>query len=110
MAKLESVTDETFAREVEAREGLVAVDFWAAWCGPCRVTKPMLEELADELAGAVSVLALDTDRNPRTVVRYGVRAMPTLVFFRDGAEVGRLVGAVPKPALRKRFEDALALS
>ena len=106
MSRLEAVTDANFAEEVE-REGVVAVDFWATWCGPCRITKPILETLADDYRGRVRVLTLDTDLNPATTVRLGVRSMPTVVFFRDGVEVARVVGAVPRPMLERRFEEAL---
>lgn len=108
MAKLEEVTDATFAQALERDGAIVAVDFWAPWCGPCRITTPILESLSEEYRGRVRVLALDTDLNPATTARLGVRGMPTLVFFRDAVELARVVGALPKAMLQRRFEEVLA--
>jgi thioredoxin 1 len=98
------VTDATFTSEVEQAESLTVVDFWAEWCGPCRIIAPFLDQIAAERAGAVKVAKLNTDENPRTTARYNVRSMPTLLFFKGGQVVGQIVGAVP----RARIEDAIA--
>ncbi|MDB4948934.1 MAG: thioredoxin [Gemmatimonadetes bacterium] len=97
------VTDETFQQEVEQHAGLAIVDFWATWCGPCRIIAPVLEDLAARYAGRVKVAKLDVDENQRTPSRYSVRASPTLLFFKDGRVVGQIVGAVPA----HRIEAAL---
>ena len=98
------VTDDTFAQDVEQREGVTIVDFWATWCGPCRMIAPMLEQIANERDGQVTVAKLDTDANMKTSVRFNVRSVPTLLFFKDGKPVGQIIGAVPKA----RIEAALA--
>jgi thioredoxin 1 len=98
-----SVTDDSFHAEVLASERPVIVDFWAAWCGPCRVMSPILEELAAERPD-LRVVKVDTDRNQRVAAEYGVLSMPTFILFRDGAEVRRLIGARP----RKRLDAELA--
>ncbi len=98
------LTDATFGTEIEAHRGLAVVDFWAAWCGPCRMIAPMLEQLAVELAGKVKVAKLDVDGFPETAESFGVRAIPTLLVFRDGKLVDRVVGVVPKHELSRRLE------
>ena len=98
------VTDATFQSEVEQAEKLTVVDFWAEWCGPCRMIAPFLDQIAAERAGEVTVAKLNTDENPRTTARYNVRSMPTLLFFKGGQVVGQIIGAVP----RARIEDAIA--
>jgi len=108
MSELHTVTDATFASEVEASAGLVLVDFTATWCGPCRIVRPILEQLEKEYAGRLRIVAVDADENPRTVARYGVRSMPTIAFFRDGVEVDRVVGAVPKRVFQDCIEAQLA--
>ena len=87
------LSDATFAEKI--RSGSFVVDFWAAWCGPCRMIAPILDELAGERAD-VTFAKLNVDENPRTASRFGVQGIPLLVFFKNGAEVGRVVGAVPK--------------
>ncbi len=102
-----AVTDETFGTEVEAHGGVAVVDFWATWCGPCRMIAPVLEQLASEYAGKVKVTKLDVDQNQKTAMRFGVRSIPTLLFFKDGKVVEQVVGAMPKAALQAKFDAAL---
>lgn len=99
-----TVTDATFASEIEGHAGVSVVDLWATWCGPCRMIAPMLEELAGEFAGKVKVAKLDVDANPSTSQRFNVRSIPTLLFFKDGKLVDQVVGALPKAALAERFK------
>ena len=99
-----TVTDATFASEIEGHAGVAVVDLWATWCGPCRMIAPMLEELAGEFAGKVKVAKLDVDSNPAISQRFNVRSIPTLLFFKDGKLVDQVVGALPKPALTERFK------
>jgi thioredoxin len=107
MSRLAEVSDQTIDDVLNEGDAPVAVDFTAAWCGPCRVLTPILERLAGEYAGRLKVVSLDTDANPVAVSRFGVRGMPTIVFFRDGMEVDRSIGAVPEVVLRKRIEGVV---
>src|SRR5690606_25401663 len=94
------VGDQDLERVVADSEVPVLVDFYADWCGPCKMMAPLLDELARERAGEVLVAKLDTDRNPTMAVRFGIRGIPTLIAFQGGREVSREVGAVPKPRLQ----------
>lgn len=104
-----TVTDDTFAEAVEGATGLTIVDFWATWCGPCRMIAPSLEQLAREYEGRATVAKLDVDANPGTTARYGVRSLPSILFFRDGVLVDTIVGAVPKPVIERRIQEHLLL-
>ena len=101
-----NLTSETFNRETS--DGLAVVDFWAAWCGPCRILGPTVEELAGDLGDAAVVGKVDVDAEPELAGRYGVQSIPTVLFLRDGKEVVRSVGAVPKSVLLDHFETAKA--
>lgn len=101
------VKDPDFRREVLEAEGPVLVDFTATWCAPCRAITPALESLAAEYQGRVKVTKLDVDDNQTTAEQYGVRAMPTLLFFKHGKVVGQIVGAVPRARLESAFQQAL---
>lgn len=101
------VNDPDFRREVLEAEGPVLVDFMATWCPPCRVLTPTLESLAAEYQGRVKVTKLNVDDNPATAEQYGVRSMPTLLFFKQGRVVGQLVGAVPRARLESAFQQLL---
>lgn len=101
------VTDATFAAEVEQAKGLVLVDFWAEWCGPCRAIAPILEALAQEYQGRIQVAKLDVDANQRTSMRFNVRSIPTLLFFKDGKLVDSVVGLTQKSALAARIDSHL---
>ena len=97
-------TDATFQKEVLEAESLTIVDFWAPWCGPCRMIAPLIEELAGEYAGKVKFVKLNTDDNYESAMRYNIRGIPTIGFFRGGKLVDTVVGAVPKRMLVDSIE------
>ena len=101
---LVQVTDADFEQEVEKHQGVAVVDFWATWCGPCRMIAPLLEQLSTEYEGKVKVTKLDVDANQKTAMRFNVRSIPTLLFFKDGKVVDQVIGAVPKAALDAKFK------
>ena len=103
-----AVTDADFESEVVKIEGVTVVDFWATWCGPCRMIAPILDQLAAEYNGKVRVAKLDVDVNQATAMRYNVRSIPTLLFFKDGKLVDQVIGAVPKAALAAKFAQHAA--
>jgi len=102
-----AVTDDSFVSSVEKAEGLVLVDFWAEWCGPCRMIAPTLEQLAQEYEGRVTITKLDVDANTRTAMRFNVRSIPSLLFFKGGKHVDTVVGAVPKNTLDAKIKQHL---
>ena len=105
MANAMEVNDDNFATEVEGNQGLTVVDFWATWCAPCRMIAPMVEQLASDYSGKARVAKLDVDSNQKTAMRFNVRSIPTILFFKDGKLVDQVVGAVPKPALEAKFKE-----
>lgn len=101
------VTDANFAEEVERSPLPVLLDMWAPWCGPCRMIAPTIEQLAGELSGRVKVAKLNTDENPMTGSRFNVRSIPTLLVLKDGQEIDRLVGAMPKQEILRRIQAVI---
>ena len=97
----------TFDEAVKAADTAVVVDFWAEWCGPCKMITPILEELASEQAGKITVAKLNVDENPDLAMRYNVMSIPTLLVFKDGEVAKRLVGAKPKSALLQELSEFL---
>jgi thioredoxin 1 len=102
------LTETTFDEAVAASEGPMLVDFWAPWCGPCRMVAPIVEELADEYSGKVRFVKLNTDDNIETASKYGIRSIPTLLVFKDGQIVDQLIGFRPKSDLKRSLEKALS--
>ncbi len=103
-----TVTDDTFADEIEGTDGLAIVDFWATWCGPCRIVAPIIEQLADEYREkGLTVGKVDVDTNPHTASRFAVRSIPSILFFKDGEHVDTVIGAVPKPHLEEKIQAHL---
>ena len=107
MADIKHVTDGDFQAEVLENEHPVLVDFWAPWCGPCRVVAPVLEEIADEREN-LRIVKVNIDENQQTAMNYQILAIPTMVLFRDGQEAKRIQGAMPKKRLEAEIEPALA--
>jgi thioredoxin 1 len=105
--KLNDVTDANFQSEVLEAEGPVLVDFWAPWCGPCRVVHPILEEIDGERED-LKIVSLNTDENQQTTAQYEVLSIPTLILFKDGAIAKKVIGAMPKRRLEAELEPALA--
>jgi thioredoxin 1 len=102
-----SVTDSSFQADVIDADTPVLVDFWAEWCGPCKMIGPALEEIADELAGKVVIAKHNIDENPDTPGKFGVRGIPTMILFKNGAPVATKVGAAPKSQLKSWIEGQL---
>ncbi|GAB3100767.1 thioredoxin [Isoptericola nanjingensis] len=105
-----AVTDDTFKAEVLESDVPVLVDFWATWCGPCRMVAPILEELSDEYEGKIKIVKLDTDANQATTMAYGITSIPTLNVYSGGELVKSVIGARPKRALQEEIEAVLAPS
>jgi len=103
-----TVTDATFSAEVERSPLPVVLDMWAPWCGPCRMITPVIDELATELAGRLRFAKLNVDENPATSTRFNVRSIPTILVFKGGREVDRIVGVQPKSAMAQRLEKVTA--
>jgi thioredoxin 1 len=104
----EAVTSATWDQEVLKSSTLVLVDFWAVWCGPCRMVAPIVDEIYKEYAGKLKVLKLNTDENPDIAGKYKIMGIPTLMFFKNGERVDQVVGAVPKAQLKTKVDSLLA--
>jgi thioredoxin 1 len=107
MGKPQIVSDQTFEQEVLKSDMPVLVDFWATWCGPCKMVAPVLEDVANEQGEKIRVAKLDVDANPITAGRFGVRAIPTMILFKNGREADRIVGYLPKPQLMLKLTPHL---
>ncbi|MDJ0634250.1 MAG: thioredoxin [Xenococcaceae cyanobacterium] len=107
MSATATVTDASFKEEVLDSDVPVLVDFWAPWCGPCRMVAPVVEEIAEQYDGQIKVVKLNTDENPQVASQYGIRSIPTLMIFKGGQRVDMVVGAVPKTTLANTLEKYL---
>ncbi|MGC9505728.1 thioredoxin [Baaleninema sp.] len=107
MSSAVEVSDASFKEDVLDSELPVLVDFWAPWCGPCRMVGPVVDEIAQQYEGKVKVVKLNTDDNPEVASKYGIRSIPTLMIFKNGQRVDMVVGAVPKTTLANTLEKYL---
>ena len=108
MAHPIDITDDSFNAEVVQSDTPVLVDFWAEWCGPCKMIAPIVEELAEEFGDKIKFTKLDVDTNPQSAMHFGIRGIPTLLIFNGGKPVETVVGAVPKSVLKKKLDAALS--
>lgn len=104
---VKQIKDTTFDQEVLASEKLVLVDFWAPWCGPCRMIAPVIDEIASEYGESIKVVKLNTDENPGTAALYGIRSIPTLLIFDSGDIIDTIIGAIPKTTVVNRIQKCL---
>ncbi len=102
-----TITDDNFEQEVTKSDKPVLIDFWAAWCGPCRMIAPIVEELAVEYDGKIKIGKLDVDENQQTAIKFGVRSIPTLLIFKNGALKDTIIGAVPKAQIVQRLSSSM---
>ncbi|MCC5621499.1 thioredoxin [Nostoc sp. CHAB 5715] len=107
MSTAAQVTDSSFKQEVLDSDVPVLVDFWAPWCGPCRMVAPVVDEISEQYKGQIKVVKVNTDENPNVASQYGIRSIPTLMIFKDGVKVDMVVGAVPKTTLASTLEKYL---
>lgn len=107
MSNLVAFTDSNFATEVEGSDVPVLVDFWAEWCGPCRMIGPIVDELANEYDGKVKIGKVNVDENQDISIKYGIRSIPALLFFKDGKVVDQIVGAVPKGNIEQKLQNMI---
>ena len=108
MSQLIALTDDNFSTEVLEADVPVLVDFWATWCGPCRMIAPIVEELSDEYAGKAKVCKMDVDAAQKTAAEFGIRSIPTLLIFKGGKVADQLIGAVPKQQITEKLEASLS--
>jgi thioredoxin 1 len=101
------LTDDNFENEISSSEVPVLVDFWAKWCGPCRIVSPIIEEIAEDYKGKIKVAKLNVDENPKVTYLNGIRSIPTLIIFKDGKPVDKILGAAPKSHIVEVIEDVL---
>jgi thioredoxin 1 len=101
------ITDQNFDEMIKSSDKLVLVDFWASWCSPCKALAPILDDASNDLFEKIIVFKINIDENPDSPQRYGVRGIPTIIFFKSGKEVDRQVGVVPKSKLYEKIEDIL---
>ena len=107
MSKPMEVTDSDFSQTVLESSQPVLVDFWAEWCGPCKMIAPVVEELAEEYEGRFSFTKLDVDSNPKVAMQFGIRSIPALLLFKDGKVAEQVIGAVPKALLKRKIDKVL---
>ncbi|AVH74174.1 MULTISPECIES: thioredoxin [Nostoc] len=107
MSTAAQVTDSSFKQEVLDSDVPVLVDFWAPWCGPCRMVAPVVDEISEQYKGQIKVVKVNTDENPNVASQYGIRSIPTLMIFKGGQKVDMVVGAVPKTTLASTLEKHL---
>ncbi len=107
MAAPKEISSEEFTDEVEVADEPVLVDFWAEWCGPCKQLEPRIEELAEEFDGQIKFVKVDVDENQELAGQFGIRSIPSLLFFQEGEKVDQIVGSVPKERIREKLDEML---
>lgn len=107
MARPVEVTDSNFEQEVIKSDKPVVVDFWAVWCGPCKLIAPIMEEFANEYDGKIKIAKVDVDNNPNIAIKFGIRSIPTILFFKEGKIVAQVIGALPKSHFQEKISKLL---